>query len=97
MMELEVYNPTGAVATSQIHAPRLDTLSGKTIGELSNSLWETHRTFPLIRELLLRRFPDVTIVPYTEFPVGTHFIDVDNIGELVQKKGCQAVIGGNSA
>ena len=96
-MELEVYNPAGAVRTSLVHAPRLDTLNGKTICELSNSLWETHRMFPLIREQLQARFPDAKLVPYTEFPVGSHFIDVDEIGELVQKRGCQAVIGGNSA
>ncbi|MBI2908202.1 MAG: hypothetical protein HYX92_11190 [Chloroflexi bacterium] len=96
-MELEVYNPAGAVRASQTHAPRLDTLSGRTICEVSNAMWETHRTFPLIRELLQARFPDATVVPYTEFPSGSHFIDVEGIGEALQKKGCQAVIGGNSA
>ena len=35
-------------------------------------------------------------VPYTEFPVGTYAIDINNIGELVQAKGCQAAIVGNA-
>lgn len=96
-MNLEVFDPTGALGATQMHAPRLDGLSGKTICELSNVLWEASRTFPLIRELLRARFPDATIVPYTEFPVGRNLIDVDKIGEVMQEKGCQAVIGGNSA
>lgn len=96
-MELEVFDPTGATGATQTHARRLDTLNGKTICELSNSLWETHRTFPLIRELLKERFPDAKFVPFTDFPVGSHFIDVDEIADLVKAKGCDAVIGGNSA
>ncbi len=94
---MEVYNPCGTVQVTNLHAPRLDTLGGKTIGELSNGDWEYARTFALIRELLQKRFPDAKIVPFTEFPMGTLEIDVENIGEVVKEKGCDCVILGNAA
>lgn len=97
MATLEVFNPSGLVGSTRPHAPRLSELNGKTICELSNKSWEYQRTFPVIRELLQKQFPDATFVPYTEFPQDTYEIDVDNIGEIVKNKGCQAVIGGNAA
>jgi hypothetical protein len=51
----------------------------------------------LIRQLLSERFPDIRIIPYTEFPSGVQEIDVDDIGNIVNTKGCDAVIGGNAA
>ena len=94
---LELLNPTGAIEISNLFAPRLTNLRGKTICELSDGLWEDYRTFPLIRQLLQKRLPDVKIIPYTDLPVGTPNIDIDAIGDIVKKKGCQAVIVGNSA
>ena len=94
---LEVYNPSGSTDIKYVHAPRLDTLNGKTIGELTNGLWQYERTFPLIREMLKKRFPGVNIIPYTEFPQGVHNIDIGNIGEVMKGKGCDGVIIGNAA
>jgi hypothetical protein len=51
----------------------------------------------LIRESLKKRFPDIKIIPFTEFPSGVAGIDVDNIGDIVAAKGCDVVIGGNAA
>jgi hypothetical protein len=96
-VKLEVFNPTGLIEVNQVHAPRLDDLHGKTICELSNNAWEADRTFPLIRRLLKERFPDATLIPYTEFPLGSVNIDTDKIGHLVKEKGGQAVITGNAA
>ncbi|MBI2957340.1 MAG: hypothetical protein HYY32_00715 [Chloroflexi bacterium] len=93
---LDVLSPCGATAASRSHAPRLSGLRGKTVCELSNGLWESHRIFPLIRELLHKQVPDVTVVPYDEFPVGSRAIDVDDIAQAVVARGCQAVIGGNA-
>lgn len=94
---IEVYNPSGATETSNVHAQRLDSLNGKTICELSNGEWEFNRTFPVIREILKQKFPDIKIVPYTEMPMGMPLIDVDGIGELIKSKNCDAVIIGNAA
>jgi hypothetical protein len=93
---LKVYDPTGAIEVTQLHARRLDDLNGRTICELSNGSWEDNRTFPVIRELLQRQFSTAKIVPYTEFPVGNVQIDVDTTADLVKKKGCQAAIVGNA-
>ena len=94
---LEVYDPCGSTEKRYVHAARLDTLNGKTIGELTNALWEYERTFALIRERLKQRFPQVKIIPYSEFPEGVHNIDIEGIGEMVQKKGCDGIIIGNAA
>jgi hypothetical protein len=93
---LELYNPSGAIEVTQLFSPRLADLHGKTICEVSNGSWEDYRTFPAIRELLLRQFPTAKIVPFTEFPVGSLRIDIDNIGQMAKQKGCQAVITGNA-
>jgi hypothetical protein len=94
---LKVYDPTGAIEVSQPFAPRLADLHGKTICELSNGKFEYERTFPLIRELLQRQFPTAKIIPYTEFPIGNAKIDVDEIGAILKREGCEAVIVGNAA
>ncbi|MBI4334680.1 MAG: hypothetical protein HY673_25785 [Chloroflexi bacterium] len=93
---IEVYDPTGPLELTQTHAPRLDTLAGKTVGEVSNGMWEHDRIFPLIRRLLQERYPDIKFVPYTEFPEGSHEIQSERLGELAKQKGCQAVITGNA-
>ncbi len=96
VVSLEVYNPTGAIDVTEQHAPRLGDLSGKTICELSNLVWEDYRTFPLIREQLQRRFPDAKIIPYTEFP-GIYGVEADVLTKVIREKGCDAVIVGNAA
>ncbi|MBI2907841.1 MAG: hypothetical protein HYX92_09320 [Chloroflexi bacterium] len=93
---LELYNPCGALEAPERYAPRLDSLAGKTICELSNASWEPDRTFPAIREALQRWFPDTQIVPYTEFPIGLNQIDDDEIVDVLKQKGCQAVMVGNA-
>ncbi len=93
-VELEILDPTGASEITHLHAPRLSDLRGKTICELSNGLWEIHRIFPLIRELLQKQFPDIKIIPYTEFPEWKGGIDDEKIAALVKEKGGHAVITG---
>ena len=93
---LEVFNPAGAVETSQTHAPRLDTLDAKTICLLSNDSWQAHRMLHLIPALLQERFPTAKVVAHTEFPMGIKEIDSDETAELIKQKGCQAVIIGNA-
>ena len=53
---LQVHNPTGVIEVVQTHAPRLSDLNGRTIGELSNGVWDDQRTFPFLREQLSKRF-----------------------------------------
>ena len=51
-VKIEVYDPTGAIEVTQLFAPRLSDLHGKTICELSNDTWEATRSLAAIRELL---------------------------------------------
>ncbi|MBI2908979.1 MAG: hypothetical protein HYX92_15155 [Chloroflexi bacterium] len=94
---LEVFNPCSGIETTQVHAPRLDTLAGKTICEVSNASWEDRRTFARLRDLLQKRIPDLKIIPAAEFPMGSRQIDNDNIGDLVKATGAVGAIVGNAA
>lgn len=89
----KMLNPTGAIEVTQLFAPRLADLQGKTICEINAGGWQARRTFPVIRELLQRQFPTAKIIPYTEFEGGGRNNEKNN--SLLVKLGCQAVIVGN--
>ncbi|MFC1928704.1 hypothetical protein ACFLXK_03765 [Chloroflexota bacterium] len=97
MHTLEVYDPTGTMEITQLYAPRFPDLKGKTICELSNSAWEDERTFPRIRELLKGRFPDIKIIPYTEFSDISDSVNDAVLSRAIEKKGCDGIIVGNAA
>ena len=96
MISTKVYDPTGIVEATESHAPRLEDLKDKTIGELSDHVWEHDRTFALIRELLLKKFPDIKIIPYTELP-NVYGVEEDELIRKLEETGCDAVIVGNAA
>lgn len=94
-LTLEVYDPTGNVEATMPHAPRLDTLSGKTICELSNADWGFDRIFPVLRALLRERFPTARLLPYTEvISLRPDLDNVETVARVVGEKGCQAIIVG---
>jgi len=94
---LEVYDPTGAFDVTQLHAPRLDTLAGKTICFVGTS-WEGPRTHPLIQELVQEQFPTAKFISYDEFPSGTAELtdEKTGLGEMLKAAGCDAAIVGNA-
>ena len=92
----ELTNPTGGFEISQLHAARLKDLAGKTICEVSVDTWQSHRTYPAIREALQSKYPTAKIIPFTEFPQGIKGIDDEKTAQMVQDRGCQAVIVGNA-
>jgi hypothetical protein len=52
------------------------------------------------RPLDKQRFPDIKIVPYTEFAIGKPNISerwgpLDKVAEILKAKGCDAVLLGN--
>ena len=100
-MKLKVFNPLSSITKKTEIAARLDTLNGKTIGELATTgavYWRADATFPIIRTLIQKQYPDVKFVPYTEFPDGrseNYPVPLDEIGELLRGKGCDAVLVGN--
>jgi len=95
---LEVYGCSGSSEITELHAPRLDTLEGKTICEVANYAWAADRTFPLIESLLKNQFPTVKFVPFTEFGdiYGTTVEELEAIATAAKEKGCDAVITGNA-
>jgi hypothetical protein len=85
-------------------APRLASLAGRTIGEFWNGVFKGDVTFPLIRERLQARFPDIRIVPFTEFPHAAGSDDpaqqkrhAARLAAMAKAKGCEALISGNGA
>ena len=59
MVTIEFHDPSGAVAVTQPHAPRLASLERKRIGFLSNEQWQAYRTLPLLKHLLEHCHVDV--------------------------------------
>ncbi len=96
---LEVLDPRGASVVTQVHAPRLDTLEGKTICLLSNNIWQSWRTQPLIGELLQKQYPTAKIIPWTEIPVFSESFSPEQYAEVVaavKAAGCDGAIVGNA-
>ncbi len=97
MVQLEFHDPSGAIEITQPHAPRLDTLSGKKIGIVTNEQWQAFRTLPLLKSLFEKDFSDVEILPIDAFPQGNALIGEEETARLVQLSGVDAVIIGNAA
>jgi hypothetical protein len=98
-VKLTVENPTGSLEVSQLFAPRVADLNGKTICEVMNGMWESKRTFPVFTELLQNKFPKSKIVPSTQFRAFDEKDSVDEIRQLAQQvkaAGCQVAIVGNA-
>ncbi len=95
---LKLYAPTGALETTMLHAPRLGSLAGKTICELSNFGFEHQRIFPAVREALQKRFPTAKFVPYDDLTGSKYGIEnLENLTRLLEDQGCDAVIAGMAA
>lgn len=101
--ELGVVSPLGLPATQNKGiAPRLDSLEGKTIGEVYNHHFKGDQMFGLYREFLKQRYPGVKIVPYTELPASfvggdsaSHKRIAQEVATLAREKGVDALITGN--
>jgi hypothetical protein len=101
--ELGVISPVGLPVTQNKGlAPRLESLEGKTIGEVYNHHFKGDQMFVLNRELLKQRYPGVRILPFTELPASfvggdpaTHRRIAQEVAALAKQKGCDALITGN--
>ncbi len=64
----KVVYPAGTQATKEKPvSASLPDLNGKVIGELWNGGFRGDETFPIIREAIRERYPDVTFVEHTVF------------------------------
>jgi hypothetical protein len=80
----------------------LDTLEGKTIGEVYNNHFKGELMFNTYRRLFKERFPGIKVISFDEFP--TVFVGGDpdsqkktarEIARLAKERGCDAIITGN--
>ena len=85
---LEVLNPSNDMVLDKMNAPRLDTLNGKTVCCIwGTRLYRGDEIFPVLTDMLQKKYPTATIVPWTEMRGG------NPVTEL-KEKGCDAVING---
>ena len=83
--------------TAKPVAPRLDTLAGKTIGQLWDDLFRGDEIFPLLEAALGARFPGVKFVGYRTFGSTHGAREHDVLAHLparMREHGVDAVISG---
>lgn len=97
MVSIEFYDPSGGIEVTQPHAARLESLSGKRIGFVTNEQWQAYRMLPLLKDWLERDFPDSEVLPLDTFPQGNGLIGEPETARLVKASGVDAVIIGNAA
>ena len=67
--KMGVISPEGLQLRSATGVSRhLDTLEGKTIGEVYNNHFKGEQMFGIYRRLLKEKFPGVKIIPFDRFP-----------------------------
>ena len=90
---MEVFNPTGASGVTAPFAPRLKTLHQKKIGLLSNGIWQSHRTLPLLEKLMSQEYP---LTQFEMIKAGAA-IQQDETMDAIARQEFDAVIVGNAA
>ena len=90
---MDVYDPTGITEVTVPFARRLDSLDGKTIGLLSNQMWQAERALRRVQDLLQERHPDAA---FRFIPAGGA-IQADETIAAIAREGLDAVIVGAAA
>mgnify|MGYP001170054068 CR=1 FL=1 len=95
---LSVYDPTGSIEIVNLHAPRLDTLDGKTIAFIADDAWEDDRTFPEFGRLFAEKYPNTKIMTQDNFIHGIDALTMEKNGvpEQLQAAHVDAAIVGNA-
>jgi hypothetical protein len=100
---LKVISPEGLPlgATGGVSRP-LDTLRGKTIGEVYNNHFKGELMFQTYRRLFEEKYPGIRIIPFDEFPIvyvggdaASQKRTAKEIAAIAKAKGCDAIITGN--
>lgn len=97
MVNLEFFDPSGALEVNVPFAPRLDTLAGKRIGFVSNEQWQAYRMLPMLKAALEQDFANVEVLPLDAFPQGNLLIPTEETARAVKAANVDAVIVGNAA
>ena len=87
-----VISPLGETTVKMIDmAPRLDTLSNKTVCLVSNSAFKVNITMPAIAKGLQEKYPGVKVVPYSEMATAYSGSNWEAMPGQFKAKGCDAV------
>lgn len=101
--KLEVVSPEGQAlgATGAVSRP-LESLEGKTIGEVYNNHFRGELMFRTYRRLFRDRYPGIRIIPFDQFPIvyvggdaASQKKTAKEIAALARERGCDAIITGN--
>ena len=91
--------PQGAISNVARH---LDTLDGKTIGEVYNNHFKGELMFRSYRSQFSKKFKNVKVIPFDEFPIvyvggdpATQKRVAKEVAALAKQQGCHAIITGN--
>ena len=52
---------------------------------------------PLLKDLLEDRYTDITVLPETDFPMGSRAIDDEAVADMMVARGVDGVIVGNAS
>jgi hypothetical protein len=103
LAEYDVVSPIGKSHVKQItQAPRLQTLAGKTIAVVSDNVFKSWITAPLVEKLLKEKYPTAKVIPDTElkevglYPApGTSSAALEAFVKALKANHVDAVITGN--
>lgn len=91
-----VVSPLGEETVEMIEmAPRLETLSDKTVCMVSNRSFKVNVTMPAIAKALQQSYPGLEIVPSNSMPIAYSRARWDEMPGEFRSRGCDAVISGN--
>lgn len=101
--KLGVISPEGLPlgATGTVSRP-LESLEGKTIGEVYNNHFKGELMFQTYRRLFQQRYSGIKIIPFDRFPIvyvggdaASQKKIAKEIAALAKERGCDAIITGN--
>ena len=101
--KMGVVSPAGLqLRTIGAVSPHLDTLEGKTIGEVYNNHFKGEFMFQTYRRLFKERIPGIKMIPYHQFPIvyvggdpASQKKTAMEIARLAKERGVDALISGN--